>query len=68
MLDGHLLLGWLSFTVIVHLLSLLGPTTAYFGSRIESERCHFEASQLVSATGCLQFQGVEGNNQRSSVY
>uniref|UniRef100_A0A8C6LSS7 Protein Wnt n=3 Tax=Nothobranchius furzeri TaxID=105023 RepID=A0A8C6LSS7_NOTFU len=31
MLDGHLLLGWFSFTVIVYLLSAPGPTTAYFG-------------------------------------
>uniref|UniRef100_A0AAQ4QQN9 Protein Wnt n=1 Tax=Gasterosteus aculeatus aculeatus TaxID=481459 RepID=A0AAQ4QQN9_GASAC len=31
MLDGHLLLGWLSFTVIVYLLNLPGPTAAYFG-------------------------------------
>ncbi|NP_001038828.1 protein Wnt-9a precursor [Danio rerio] len=31
MLDGHLLLGWLSFTIIVHLISLPGPSTAYFG-------------------------------------
>uniref|UniRef100_A0A3P9J1S5 Protein Wnt n=1 Tax=Oryzias latipes TaxID=8090 RepID=A0A3P9J1S5_ORYLA len=31
MLDGHLLLGWLSFTVIVHLLSAPGPSSAYFG-------------------------------------
>uniref|UniRef100_A0AAQ6ILS8 Protein Wnt n=1 Tax=Anabas testudineus TaxID=64144 RepID=A0AAQ6ILS8_ANATE len=31
MLDGHLLLGWLSFTVLVHLLNLPGPTAAYFG-------------------------------------
>lgn len=31
MLDGHLLLGWLSFAVIVHLLGLPGPTAAYFG-------------------------------------
>ncbi|KAJ4936780.1 hypothetical protein JOQ06_001366 [Pogonophryne albipinna] len=33
MLDGHLLLGWLSFTVIVYLLNLPGPTAAYFGLR-----------------------------------
>ncbi|XP_028834294.1 protein Wnt-9a isoform X1 [Denticeps clupeoides] len=31
MLDGHLLLGWLSFTVIVHLFTLPGPAAAYFG-------------------------------------
>uniref|UniRef100_A0A674MPB2 Protein Wnt n=1 Tax=Takifugu rubripes TaxID=31033 RepID=A0A674MPB2_TAKRU len=31
MLDGHLLLGWLSLAVIVYLLSLPGPTAAYFG-------------------------------------
>ncbi len=31
MLDGHLLLGWLSFTVIVYLLNLPGPAAAYFG-------------------------------------
>uniref|UniRef100_A0A673LJE3 Protein Wnt n=1 Tax=Sinocyclocheilus rhinocerous TaxID=307959 RepID=A0A673LJE3_9TELE len=31
MLDGHLLLGWLSFTIIVLLISLPGPCTAYFG-------------------------------------
>uniref|UniRef100_A0A8C7W1M1 Protein Wnt n=1 Tax=Oncorhynchus mykiss TaxID=8022 RepID=A0A8C7W1M1_ONCMY len=31
MLDGQLLLGWLSFTVIVYLFNLPGPTTAYFG-------------------------------------
>ncbi|MBN3299287.1 WNT9A protein, partial [Amia calva] len=31
MLDGHLLLGWVSFTVIVLLLGLPGATTAYFG-------------------------------------
>lgn len=31
MLDGHLLLGWLSVTVIVYLLGQPGPTAAYFG-------------------------------------
>ncbi|KAM8838440.1 protein Wnt-9a [Synchiropus picturatus] len=31
MLDGHLLLGWLSVTVVVALLSRPGPAAAYFG-------------------------------------
>lgn len=31
MLDGHLLLGWLSVTVIVYFLGQPGPTAAYFG-------------------------------------
>uniref|UniRef100_A0A4W4GR82 Protein Wnt n=1 Tax=Electrophorus electricus TaxID=8005 RepID=A0A4W4GR82_ELEEL len=31
MLDGHLTLGWLCFTVLVYLFSLPRPTSAYFG-------------------------------------
>ncbi|XP_061835287.1 protein Wnt-9a [Nerophis lumbriciformis] len=31
MLDGHLLLGWLSFTLLVYVIHLPPPSAAYFG-------------------------------------